>query len=153
MIQDLTLSDPFGNPNNDTERIQQKMVFIVLRCRHLETNSCSVTLTLIPLCLCRCTTGSGTLNAFTEWQWKNCPTTASAHQRNGRLLPSSTFLHPFIRRLKRECSFRRRSRAALRRYLCCDRHTAKCLREGTATESRPGRAPSTVPLCALQVLI
>lgn len=34
-------------------------------------------------------------------------------------------------------------------YLCCDScSTAMCLQEGTATESRPGRAPSSVPLCA-----
>lgn len=54
------------------------------------------------VCFCRCTTGSGNLNAFTGWPWRSCPITASARQKNGRPLRSSTSLHPFIKRLKCE---------------------------------------------------
>lgn len=64
-------------------------------------NSCSVISHYVSAC--RCTTGSGTLNAFIEWRWRSCLIIASAHQRSGRPLPSSTSLHPFIKRLKCEC--------------------------------------------------
>lgn len=66
-------------------------------CRHLWR------LTRVLRFLCRCTTGSGILNAFTEWRWKNCLITAYAHRKNGRPSPSSTSLHPFIKRSKCEC--------------------------------------------------
>lgn len=76
----------------------------------LKMNSFSV---ISPVCLYRCTTGSGTLNAFTEWRWRSCLITASAHLRNGRPLPSSTFLHQFIKRLKCKCPSSNVSQASI----------------------------------------
>lgn len=70
--------------------------------QRLENNCCTARLTPFPLCFCRCTTGSGNLNAFTEWRWRSCPITASARLKNGRRSPSSTSLHPFIKRLRCE---------------------------------------------------
>lgn len=157
MIQSLTFVWPFWKSDNDTERVQQKTVFIAPKCWHLKSNSRSVTLTLFDACLCRCTTGSVTLNAFTEWRWKNCLITASVHQKNGRPLPNSTFLHPFIKRSKCECPFSCRYRAVLRplSQLCIGLQPRVCERDGDTVQTWASYVvcPSVCCTCCYKTLL